>query len=496
MKLLQKLYRTNLLSPKGLFTFGKALWKHGINLMALLQFVAKIYPNQKAIHCKGKTITYQQLYQQSFQLAYKIKNKFQIESRSKVAILCSNHTACVQSLFAISRLGADVFFLNIEMSYQQSNTYFESEKIDLIIHDEELKIPSQYKSICINDLPVNNYSGDEVKLKKTKPANIIVLTGGTTGTFKSAKRKPSISNFLNPFFALLLKLDLDRFKSVFVATPIYHGYGLASLIVAILLGKEIFLLKKFTAKAACDLIKENNIEVTTLVPVMLSRMLAENESSLKSLKKILCGGAALKPSLVTEVLDKLGDVLYNLYGTSEAGFSIMASPDDLKYNNRTIGKNINGVYIKILDSQNRKITDNEIGALYIKSAWTMNNKKENWISTGDLAYRDKNGYLFLCGRSDDMIVSGGENVYPIRVENVLSEHDAIQEVAVIGIADDDFGQRLKAFIVPKENTNLCEKTINDWLKNKVARYEQLAQIEFIKALPRTALGKINRKELV
>lgn len=490
MKLLRKLYQTNLLSPRGLLIFGIALWKHGINLMALLHFVAKLYPTKKAIHSEGQIITYQELYEKSLELAHQLKNEFHILSGDKVALLCANHTECVLSLFAISRLGADVFFLNIEMSTNQLSDFCQRKKFDLIICDDNLKINEiDVKLLFVSDLEFGFGGFDKTKLQRTKPGNIIVLTGGTTGKFKSAKRKPSISNFLNPLFALLLKLDLDKFKSVFVATPIYHGYGLASLIVAILLGKEIFILKKFDSKKACDLINENKIEVATLVPVMLSRMLAENESSLKSLKKILCGGAPLKSTLVEEILDKLGDIIYNLYGTSEAGFSIIACPEDLKYNSQTIGKSINGVSIKIVNKKN------QIGMLYIKSAWTMNNKKEDWISTGDLACQDEKGYLFLCGRSDDMIVSGGENVYPVRVENVLLENKNIHETVVIGIEDEDFGQSLKAFIVLKENTNLSEKSINDWLKNKVARYEQLAQIEFMKELPRTVLGKIDRKKL-
>ena len=462
--------------------------------MAILQFSSKLYPKRIAIDDGIRRISYGDMLEQSQSLAQILNTSYGIEEGDKIAIICKNHIENVQAIFACSRLGVDLYLLNTEMSKPQLDKLIDKYLFSLVIYEVGLE-PSQNtnpdtKLVPIEDLIIKPQAMHN--LKKYRSGSIIVLSSGTTGEYKTAKRKPAVISYLNPFFAVLTTMDLNNYKSVFIATPIYHGFGLAALIISVLLGSTTYLQSKFAAKELCNIIDKHKIEVITLVPLMLQRLIAMDTNKLSSLKIIMSGGAALNPKLIKESSQKLGDILYNLYGTSEAGFCVLATPNDLKKQPTTIGRKLAGVSVKITGSDDKELALEEIGLIAIKSSWSMNNKQNAWIKTGDLGYIDQLGYIYLRGRIDDMIISGGENVYPIVLENALYNHEDIIDVAVIGISDRDFGQRLKAFIVIKKDSDLNEQKILNWLSAKVARYEKPAQIEIVDSLPKTSLGKTNK----
>jgi acyl-CoA synthetase (AMP-forming)/AMP-acid ligase II len=496
--LIKKLYQINILKPKGFYLFVKSAFVNGTNLMSVLEFSSKLNPNKIAVYSEGDSITYKMLRHECNQLAIALKSKFNLEPNQKVALICRNNLQAIQSIYALSRLGVHIYFFNTEISKNQITDVVMNKKIDLVIYDDNLG--SKTDSIITNKLKTSSIQNLikiadlNIKLKKYKAGNLVILSGGTTGKPKSAKRKPSIGDFLNPLVALLSQLNLNKYKSVYIATPFFHGFGLASLIMSILLGSEIHLLERFDAKKACKLIDSNKVEVVTLVPVMLKRLMNEDLTALNSIDRIICGGAKLDKELTKKTLDQLGDVLYNLYGTTEAGFSIMARPKLLKVNPLTVGRPIRGVSIKILNKDGVKLNINEIGQIHLSNSWIMNNSKLKWINTDDLGYLSKDGLVFLAGRIDNMIISGGENVYPDEVENILIEHHSIEDVAVVGVNDVDFGERLIAFIVL---LNLVENTheINEWLKLRVARHQMPKKIIVLNELPRTPIGKVDKKQL-
>lgn len=501
LKLFKKLFRIGLLSPKGFARLLSAFASEGTNLTAILKFAARRNPKAIAVVDERETITYENLYLQSQDLARHLQNNFGLAAGNKAAFLCRNNAAFVRALCAASRIGARIFLLNPEMSAEQFSALVERHKFDFLFLDNEAeslissdeKADWKNKSFVINDIQNFSKGKNPAKIKRAFSGEIIVLTGGTTGVPKVAKRKASVLNFLNPFFALLTQLDLDEYKSVYVATPAYHGFGISAIIIALILGMKMFFLRRFDAAKACELIEINRIETVTVVPLMLQRMLNFDERKLASLRRIISGGAALNPALTIETFEKLGDKLFNLYGTSEAGFSVIATPEDLRNSPETIGRKIGGVDLKILDENEREVARGTIGKICIKSAWAIESGK-SWIETGDVGFQDENGFLFLRGRNDEMIVSGGENVYPIELENILVKHPNIRQVAVIGIADEEFGQRLKAFIVSNPENNLTENEIKKWLETRVARFQVPKQIEFLGELPQTAIGKINKRK--
>ncbi len=509
--------------------------------MALLSFVEKYYAEKIALVDDQETLSYKELLFQSEKLAVALKEEFPLKSGQKVGFLCKNHGSLVKSIFAVSQLGADVYLLNAEFSRDQISNLLEQNDFALLIYDLEwdtyfmetsyrgAKLLSYHDKLpAINNiLKTNEMMEQELKREhkqklkqKEKPnhkpkhklnrkpikklkrrlarssfSKVILLTGGTAGRSKEAAHKPSIFNYLNPFLALLTRLNLINYQTAYVATPIYHGYGVSLLLLFVAMGKKVVITRRFEAEKACSLIREHKVEVISVVPLMLKKMLRYNVDDLKSLTRILSGGAELHPKLVKETSYHLGDVLCNLYGSSEAGLNIIATPADLQYSALTIGKKINGVQLKVLDDRQVEVKDGGIGQFYVNNRWSMKNRNNSWIGTGDLGYRDENGYYFLRGRVDDMIVSAGENVYPMELEQILKQHPQIEDAAVIGIKDEDFGQRLNAFVLLANNATLTKEELLEWLNTKVARFQIPKELVFLNELPYTTIGKLDRKQL-
>lgn len=503
--LVQKLYRIRLLTFAGLFHLLTALRTTGVNLMVLLRLAAKLHPERGVFVNNRARVTYAQLWQQAETLAVALQQTYGIRPQQKVAIACRNHDAAIKAIFAVARLGAHLYLLNPEVSAEQLQALAERLHFDLLIHDEALAPLVAHMSLKDKALPAYHPTAASVDRLSTQPrldphrwpkvtaGAIVVLTGGTTGQPKAISRQPSLFNYLPPFLALLTQVHLDRYPSLYVATPIAHGYGLAMLLIGLLLGVDLYFTERFDAAQASALIADHKIAALIVVPVMLQRLLNADPARLASLHCIITGGALLSPPLAQAALTQLGPKVFNLYGTSEAGFCIIGTPTLLARKAASIGQPVQGVQARISDSAGQAVADGKIGQLHIRSRWTAN--RRHWIATGDLAYCDADGDLFLCGRVDDMIVSGGENVYPIELETVLAQHPAIDAVAVVGIPDAEFGQRLKAVVIPKPGAMLDEALLVAWLKPRVARYQMPAVIDFRTELPYTTLGKLDKKAL-
>lgn len=503
---LYSLFKIQLFSPLGLWRLLMAIYKYGSNIMILLK-LAERYGDKIAIVDDEETLTYKELLTQAEKLSLVFQKRYGLKNGHKVGFLCKNHASFIRGLFAAAQTGADIYLLNTELSKQQLHDLINKHTFDLLIYDRELErnvvlsqgfkqgLLSYHPALpAINNLIISE-TIDNQKQKRASMSNIILLTGGTTGNAKTVAHKPSLFTFLPPFLALLSRLQLQRYQTVYIATPIYHGYGIAVLLLFFALGKKAVISKDFRADKACQIVKEHQIEVITVVPLMIHKMLLSNPMALTSLKCIASGSAPLSPMLVKEVAERLGAVLYNLYGTSEAGLNIIATPEDLSYSPYTLGKRIKGVRINVLDHHKRKVPALEVGQLCIKNAWSMNNKQVLWLETGDLGYYDKKGYFYLCGRTDDMIISGGVNVYPYEVEIILSQHPSVEDVAVIGVEDEAFGQRLKAFVSVKPNSLINKENLLQWLRPQVARFQVPKDVVFVNQLPYTPLGKLDKVKL-
>ena len=501
-QVLKKLWELKMITPLGWWRFVFALLGSGINLMALLRFASWTYPKTLALVTEETSITYHELHQQCQQLAAGLQHREGIAPGQKVGVLCRNHADLIRLLFALSPIGADLYLLNVEMSPAQLRSLLERRPFQWMIFDAEVETLLDQAGFAGEKREVSslvnghlNPTPASIRFQKHRAGQLVVLTGGTSGNFKTAARKPSVTDFLSPFFALVTRLNLNHYPSVYVATPVYHGFGVAAVLMSMIMGVEVHLTRRFQVEAACQLIHKHQIKVVTVVPLMIKRMMDQDAESLSSLACILCGGAKLDPDLVEESTAQLGPKLANLYGTSEAGFSIMATPEDLAVAANMLGKPLPGLKLKILNDQDEELPTGRIGRMCIKSSWTMVNKSEDWVETGDLGYVDANGYVFMAGRVDDMIVSGGENVYPVELENVLITHPEVDQAVVIGVEDAEFGQRLKAYVVLETVSQANETTLQSWLSGKVARYHRPREIVLLEEIPHTAVGKPDKKAL-
>lgn len=504
--LLKILSRLDFLSLSKLARLGFEIHQNGINLMLLFMLTKKAGNEKTALVDSREALSYEDLQKRCENLAHFLADRYGIRKGQKVAFFCKNHTSLIQGIFAASRLGADIYLLNSSMSQLQFNKLVAEHRFDFLIHDDELsglidkspyrnpKISSYHeKHEAIGTLPELSLQRKQ-KLKPSSSGKIVLLTGGTTGKPKQVVHRPSLFNFLDPFAALLNRLQLPKYNTAYIATPIYHGYGIAVLLSFLTLGKKVIIQESFDAERACALIRQHQVEVVTVVPLMIHKMLKHDKEALASLACIASGGAKLNPVLVKEVNHQLGDVLYNLYGTSEAGLNIIAVPEDFKYHANTLGKVITGGKLLVVE-QGKEVGPDSIGQFCIRNKWSMMNNTSRWIQTGDIGYRDENGYYFLCGRTDDLIISAGNNIYPLEIEVALTNHPSVEDVAVIGVEDVYSGQNLKAFVQLYCDKPVTKGELSSWLSAQVAGFQIPREIIFVDELPYTAVGKLDRKRV-
>lgn len=491
---LQELYKSKILNVKSIYKLVLSIKTEGVNLMGLLLFASTLNGEKKALCDELEEITYTGLFLQAKKMSSNFKNNYKISHKQKIAVMCKNHISMMKVIFALSNLGVDIYLINSEISCLQFEQLNNLHGFNHIICDDDCR----FFLTRITGYKCCELTGTAVKIfvysllhqpcnitnsSYFKYGKIVVLTSGTGGRYKTAGRKQSAINNLIPVLNIASKINLSKYNSVFIAAPVYHGYGLAALFISIFFGKEIFITNSFYAQSVSNTILQNNIKAMVVVPAMLQRMLAYHEQ-LYSLQMIISGGDNLCIKTINETCSKLGnDILFNLYGTSEAGFCIMATPSDLINHPDTIGKKLCGVKIKI----KKPVSNENIGKILIKSIWTI--RKNNWIDTGDVGFINQQGYCFLKGRIDGMIVSGGENVYPSFTKNILLQHPAVTDVAIAVIPDADFGMRFNAIIVINKTIHITGEEIKQWLRLRVARFEMPKQIQIVSAISHIAQKK-------
>ncbi|WP_162287820.1 AMP-binding protein [Indiicoccus explosivorum] len=504
-QLLAALHKMKLFSLKGLAGSVSAAHRNGVNLMMLLETAENAWGSRPAITDDYGTVTYQELACMARELADRFYEEEHVRPGETVVFACQNHAGFVSALFGAARLGADCCLLNADCSAEQLRAVIGERQPALIVYDQEI-LSCRFIAEEVHGRHLEIRSGrvefTERRSEKPKPGcpprpsgHLLLLTGGTTGKPKEAGHKPSLFRYLTPFLALLTKLRLPEYRTMYTATPLYHGYGLAIMLVSVALGQLLILTRTFKAKQACFLVTCHRVDVLIAVPLMVQKMLEEDEHSLSPLKCIASGGAPLPSKLAAEITRVCGPVLYNLYGTTEAGLRTIATPQDLRTEPNTIGRRLKGSRLVVLDENSRRARQGETGRICAKVHRQGGTDQTCWMDTGDLGYQNEKGLFILCGRADDMIVSGGENVYPIEVERVLVGHPAIAEATVIGVEDELFGERLQAFIQLEDGYALTEEELSQWLKKRLARFQQPARIRFVERLPHTPLGKPDKRRL-
>ena len=444
-----------------------------------------------------------------------------------VAILARNHRWFLIANYASARVGARTILLNTEFSGPQIRDVSEREGARVIIYDDEYSDAVKMASPALGairalgtnpDSPEPSSSTDETLAeliersskdaapKATKKSSIIILTSGTTGTPKGATRHAPPT--LAPIGGVLSAVPFKAGEVTALPSPMFHALGYLHATIAMTLGSTLVLHRRFTPAVVLSDVATHTVTAIVVVPVMLSRMLDALETmptkpDLSNLRIIFVSGSQLGAELATRAMKDIGPVVYNLYGSTEISFVSIARPQDLKKNPATVGPMIKGVKVKILDEHGSELPTGKVGRIFVGTffpfeGYTGGGNKEiidGLMSSGDVGYFDSDGLLYVSGRDDEMIVSGGENVFPAEVEDLISGHPEVIEATAIGVEDKDFGQRLRAFVVPKDGAALTEDAIKDYVRNHLARYKVPREVIFLAELPRNPTGKILKREL-
>lgn len=430
---------------------------------------------------------------------------------ASVGILCRNHRGFVEAVLAASRLGHDVVLLNTDFSGPQLGRVLAAENVGVLVHDAEFAPVVEASGhggarvVAWHDGPADGPTLDDLAAVPAEPVvadragRIVLLTSGTTGPPKGAAHEFGPGALVAQGFGHLLRVPLRSGEPVMVAPPLFHGLGFTYLAVALGLGSPLVLRRRFDPADVLKTLDRRGVGVLVAVPVMLQR-LAETPSRRRpsALRVVLCGGAALHPNLARRFLDRFGDVLYNAYGASETGWAAIATPEDLHEAPGTVGRPTFGTRARILGPDGDDVPAGEVGTLYLDAGlkfggYTGGGTKDQvdgLTSTGDLGHFDPEGRLFIDGRADDMIVSGGENVFPGEVEDLLEAHPAVAEVAVAGVEDAEFGQRLAAWVVLATGADATADELKAHVRAELARYKVPRDVFFVAELPRTTTGKV------
>ncbi len=444
-----------------------------------------------------------------------------------VALLARNHRWFLIANYGAARVGARIILLNSEFSGPQIKEVSEREGAKVIIYDDEYtKAVStaepklgKLRALGTNpDADEPSGSTDETleeliarsskdpAPKAGKHASIIILTSGTTGTPKGANR--STPPTLAPIGGILSHVPFKAGEVTSLPSPMFHALGYLHGTIAMFLGSTLLLRRKFKPPLVLEDIEKHKATAMVVVPVMLSRILdaiekMDKKPDLSSLKVVFVSGSQLGAELASRALKDLGPVIYNMYGSTEIAFATIAGPKDLERNAATVGPVVKGVKVKIFDDNGKELPQGEVGRIFVGNAfpfegYTGGGHKQiidGLLSSGDVGYFDEHGLLYVSGRDDEMIVSGGENVFPAEVEDLISGHPEVIEATAIGVEDNEWGHRLRAFVVKKQDASLDEDTVKHYVRDHLARYKVPREVVFLDELPRNPTGKILKREL-
>ena len=487
---------------------------------------ARRHPDRAACIDEEGELSYRELNEAAHAVANGLIEKG-VKGGDGVAILARNHRWFLIANFGAARVGARIILLNSEFSGPQIKEVAEREGAKLIIYDDEYTTAvskaepplGKLRALGVNpDADEPSGSTDETLAelikrssrtpapKTSRHASIIILTSGTTGTPKGANR--STPPTLAPVGGILSHVPFKANEVTSLPAPMFHALGYLHGTIAMFLGSTLLLRRKFKPPLVLEDIEKHKATAIVVVPVMLSRILdamekMEDKPDLSSLRIVFVSGSQLGAELASRALKDIGPVVYNMYGSTEIAFATVAGPKDLERNAATVGPVVKGVKVRILDDNGNELPQGEVGRIFVGNAFPFEGYTggggkqiiDGLLSSGDVGYFDEHGLLYVSGRDDEMIVSGGENVFPAEVEDLISGHPEVVEATAIGVEDKEWGHRLRAFVVKKQDASLDEDTVKHYVRDHLARYKVPREVIFLEELPRNPTGKILKREL-
>lgn len=468
------------------------------------------------------TLTFSELDERSTALANAWRERGLSDS-SVIALLARNHRGLVDTVLAAGKLGARLLLMNTGFAGPQLAEVAAREGVHVLVHDSEFtelldSLPRDVVRYRAWTDATDGVAADGTldgliasgSLAPLPPpasvGSIVLLTSGTTGTPRGAPRQVN-----SPFAAaqFLDRIPLPVNGRTLFGAPLFHATGLSQFLLAVALGSTVILRRRFEPLRTLELLAQHRADVVVLVPTMLQRIVQLDDDEIRrhdtsTLRVIFLAGSALPPDVGNRAMELFGDVIYNLYGSTEVAVATVATPADWRLAPGTVGRAPVGCRVRLYDDTGRRVRQPNVTArIFVGSGlrftgYTGGGSKDeidNLLSSGDIGHFDEHGLLFVDGRSDDMIISGGENVFPDEVEHLLLAHGAIADVGVVGVPDDEFGARLKAFVVRRDGTTLSGDDVREYVRTRLARHKVPRDVEFVSEVPRNTTGKLLRKEL-
>lgn len=524
LETIKTLRRAGLLAPirpDRLVRMVRAAKRWGPTTAAAVAASAARHPDRTAIVDEAGSIDWATLDHRTDALAHGLRATG-AGPDTTVGLLCRNNRSFVEALVATAKVGADAVLLNTGFAGPQLGEVAGREGVTLLVHDASfstmleradlgegvahLAAPDELDAL-IADAP------DTAPEPPARQGGVTILSSGTTGTPKGAHRSPESTasrSGAGSQLGMLARVPLRSGATTLVSAPLFHTWGLSGLLVAAFMSSPIVLRERFDPADVLATIERERVDTLVAVPVMLHRILElpEDERArvdTSSLRVVFLSGSALPGDLATRWMDAFGDNLYNLYGSTEVAAVAMAGPSDLRAAPDSAGPVLPGVQVRLIDHDDAEVPPGEVGRIFVQTGmmfegYTGGGTKpvvDGHMSTGDLGRIDADGRLHIVGREDDMVISGGENVQPQEIEDVLLLRDDLHEAAVVGVADDDLGQRLVAFVAAVDPASPPgTEELRTWVRERLAGYKVPKEVRFVDRLPRNPTGKVVRRALL
>ncbi|KUI29210.1 AMP-binding protein [Mycobacterium sp. GA-2829] len=502
-------------------TLARAMRRYGLSPAATFAAAAIRKPDHVAVIDERESLTWSQVVTRSSTLAARLVERH--GDSLTVALMARNSVPFVEAVVGSLMAGGRVVLLNTGFGAPQLASAVAGERSDLLIADAEFgellgDIPEELpKLVAATEAGAStdtvdgliDSAPDGARVLPKRPGRMVLLTSGTSGAPKGAERGGTSSGVatLAGFFD---RIPLSSDDVTVIAAPMFHAWGFAGLTLSSLRASTVVVSRRFDPESVLAQVHRHRATTMWLVPVMLERIMAldpavRRKYDLSSLRVVALSGSAVRHEAVVGFMDEYGDIVYNNYSSTEVGWAAIATPHDLRSCPGTAGKPPRGTELKILDDHNRAVRDGSTGRIFVRNdslfeGYTGGGGKavvDGYMETGDVGHLDVTGRLYVDGRSDDMIVSGGENVYPREVEMVIQEHPCVVDVAVVGVADDQFGQRLDAFVVVTDDTDPARvaDTLCGHVRANLARHKVPRHVYVVSELPRNAAGKVVKRDL-
>lgn len=496
----------------------KAIRAYGTVPVASFVAAARARPEQVFLHDELGALTYAESDRRTDAIARALLDSG-VRPGEAVGLLCRNGRAFAEGMIACSKAGATILFLNTDFAGPQLADTLAREGGVALIADEEFDalLPDEalrgrrfvgFGAGAPGRPTLEQLAARSAAAVPAPPqaGRLVILTSGTTGVPKGAARS---SAPLTAVAGILDRIPLRAGDVHHVVAPLFHGWGLLNFTLALTLPSTVVLRRRFDPEETLQTIADHRVDSAAMVPTMLQRIMqlppevrARHDTS--SLSAIPLSGSAIPGDLATRAMDAFGDVVFNFYGSTETGWASIATPEDLRAAPGTAGRPPMGTSLLLLDEDDRPVRQGETGRIFVASQLRMDGYTDaelrkavvdGRMSTGDVGHLDAEGRLFVAGRDDEMIVSGGENVFPREVEDLLAAHEEVVEAAVVGVPDEQFGQRLRAFVVLADGAQIDGDGLCDHVRAHLARYKVPREVVLLDELPRNPTGKVLKRTL-